>query len=235
MPTTILDGETYEQALARRMAEEAAFDAQLAMKEHTMPTPTRTITIPAREDHDGHAAMTITVPWVCLQCGGPRGEPHQAISYDGSRGLTVDVWTNPCGHVEKYSKVRAALAYQEQPPTNPYLIALAQVQLHHGTSGQAALAKAILSLYNDVYSFAMGEILAPLDTHYTRIVLDIMTEYAHHGETAELRQAGEWCYQNFPRLREQAVAMHEARSALREQWAREREEENRRLYPEEYR
>lgn len=29
-----------------------------------------------------------------------------AISYDGSRRLACDGWTNPCGHVDTYAAVR---------------------------------------------------------------------------------------------------------------------------------
>lgn len=70
---------------------------------------TRTVTIPARIEHDGYHALTVTLPWVCLVCGAPRGEPYDTISYDGSRRLHVQGWINPCGHIEKYADVRAAL------------------------------------------------------------------------------------------------------------------------------
>lgn len=40
MPTTLLDGETWEQAYARRFAEEAAIDAEIAEK--AMPEHKRT-------------------------------------------------------------------------------------------------------------------------------------------------------------------------------------------------
>lgn len=79
-----------------------------------VPAPRRrTVTIPARAEHDGYAAVRVTVPWVCPQCGGPRGEPFKTISYDGSRMLDVDGWRNPCGHLDLYSDVRAEAA--EQP------------------------------------------------------------------------------------------------------------------------
>lgn len=71
---------------------------------------TRTVTIPARAEHDGFDAIRVTLPWVCLHCGGPRGEPFETVSWDGSRTLAVHGWSNPCGHVEKYSEVRAASA-----------------------------------------------------------------------------------------------------------------------------
>ncbi len=68
---------------------------------------TRTVTIPARVEHAGYDAMQVTLPWVCPECHGPRGEPEKGFSYDGSRRLSVDVWKNPCGHVDLYSRIRA--------------------------------------------------------------------------------------------------------------------------------
>ena len=35
------------------------------------------------------------------------GRLRAAISYDGSRRLNCDGWSNPCGHVDYYSAVRA--------------------------------------------------------------------------------------------------------------------------------
>lgn len=70
---------------------------------------TRTVVIPAREEHEGRYRLTVTIPWHCLICGGRRGEPQSMFSYDGSRRLVVDGWTNPCGHVESYTLVRNSL------------------------------------------------------------------------------------------------------------------------------
>lgn len=107
--------------------------------------------------------------------------------------------------------------------TSPYLDALELVKKHPGTSGQAALAKCILSLYNYNHAFSIGDILAPLDDRYTACVLSITQEYARIGENAELRKAGEWVYENFPGLIELSRAMSEARSEVRARWARESE------------
>lgn len=74
----------------------------------------REITIPECEEHEGVYATRIFVEWVCLHCGGPRGEPFETISYDGSRRLGVSGWRNPCGHIEKYSEVRAASAARRE-------------------------------------------------------------------------------------------------------------------------
>lgn len=119
--------------------------------------------------------------------------------------------------------------------TNPYLAGLELVKIHSGTSGQTALAKCILSLYNDAHSYSIGEILGPLDSRYTAVVLAMVNEYAQHGETPELRQAGEWCVEQFPGLLEMTQAMYAARADVRRKWDAEREAENRRLYPDEYR
>lgn len=74
----------------------------------------RTVTIPGCVEHEGLLAITVTLPWTCLHCGGPRGEPVDTISYDGSRRLGVHGWTNPCGHIEKYSEIREWLRKQRE-------------------------------------------------------------------------------------------------------------------------
>lgn len=66
----------------------------------------KTVTIPARDEHDGIWSRIVTLRWVCPICGGQRGEPFESVSYDGSRRLHVHSWHNPCGHVDKYSSVR---------------------------------------------------------------------------------------------------------------------------------
>lgn len=79
-------------------------------------TVSRVITIPACEEHAGVASMTFLTPWVCLECGQPRGEPFRTTSWDGSCRLSVHGWVNPCGHVEKYSRVREAHARRHLGP-----------------------------------------------------------------------------------------------------------------------
>ncbi|QNH52259.1 hypothetical protein HWI77_05745 [Acinetobacter venetianus] len=75
------------------------------------------VTIPAVAEHAGcyQKRMTVMLPWVCIHCGGPRGEVRQGMSYDGSRRMQVDMWDNPCGHVEKYADVRVfVVKYRDQ-------------------------------------------------------------------------------------------------------------------------
>lgn len=115
--------------------------------------------------------------------------------------------------------------------SNPYLAGLELVKQNYGTSGQSALAKCILSLYNRENAFSIGEVLGPLDATYTETVFAMLNEYVRNGETEELREAGRWVCENFPRLIELSNAMSDVRAKLRREWDRQHEEEMRRLYP----
>lgn len=66
----------------------------------------RIVQIPACDSHDGWASVRVPLLWVCPRCGGPRGETFRTLSFDGSRRLACDGWTNPCGHVDLYASVR---------------------------------------------------------------------------------------------------------------------------------
>lgn len=64
-----------------------------------------TVTIPACIEHEGYQKITVRLIWRCPVCGEPRGTISTVESYDGSRKLSCDGWINPCGHVDKYTKV----------------------------------------------------------------------------------------------------------------------------------
>ncbi|WP_293003338.1 hypothetical protein [Mycobacterium sp.] len=86
-----------------------------------MPTtnaayPTRAVSIPRRDAHDGIHIMSVTLPWRCPHCGGPRGQVFRTISYDGSRRLACDGWKNPCGHIDFYAAVRHEANILATPP-----------------------------------------------------------------------------------------------------------------------
>ena len=98
----------------------------MSTTQHVNPTEHRTVRIPGSTDHAGHHLITVTVRWACPVCGGPRGDIHPAISYDGSRRLTCDGWTNPCRHLDTYASARLEAAAhpasgpgaQQLPPTD---------------------------------------------------------------------------------------------------------------------
>lgn len=73
----------------------------------TTQAEARTVEVPGSDDHGGTHRIKVTLSWVCPRCGGPRGEVHRVVSYDGSRRMEVDGWDNPCGHIDLYSDVRA--------------------------------------------------------------------------------------------------------------------------------
>jgi hypothetical protein len=77
--------------------------------------PMLTVDLPSGPDcfvDGGHRprlhAISVTIPWVCRVCGGPRNAPWRDWSYDGSHKILVHGWDSPCGHVELYPDVLAA-------------------------------------------------------------------------------------------------------------------------------
>lgn len=94
------DGETADKNAHSTESSTNAYPAP------TRAAARRTVRIPASANHDGFGLLTVTLFWTCPVCGGPRGEPHDARSYDGSRILHCDGWRNPCGHIDYYDDVR---------------------------------------------------------------------------------------------------------------------------------
>lgn len=85
-----------------------------------MSTPTRRVRV-IETVHGKAWPTSVEVPWVCSKCGGPRGEPKEATRQlwtmdHRRRTLTVDDWSNPCGHHESSRDVldqHAAFAAEE--------------------------------------------------------------------------------------------------------------------------
>jgi len=77
------------------------------------------VMIPACSQHAGFEWNRITaeIADTCPQCGGPRGEPFNGFSFDGSRRLVVSQWNNPCGHVDYYEDVRQEIIDQTTTKT----------------------------------------------------------------------------------------------------------------------
>jgi hypothetical protein len=68
------------------------------------------VEVPACNEHQGTFATKVRIRWACPACGRLRGRVFRGLSWDGSRRLPVDCWVNPCGHIDKYDKVRAEAA-----------------------------------------------------------------------------------------------------------------------------
>jgi hypothetical protein len=65
------------------------------------------VVIPTRRNRKGHASELAVreVPWVCPECGGPRGEPELKAppfiqSIPKYMQTMRHVWLNPCGHYD---------------------------------------------------------------------------------------------------------------------------------------
>jgi hypothetical protein len=57
---------------------------------------------------NGHGNIplhTVTVAWICPQCGGPRGEPTLTGRCEDGQFYEFHVWHNPCGHLDKHCAV----------------------------------------------------------------------------------------------------------------------------------
>jgi hypothetical protein len=48
---------------------------------------------------------TVTIKTRCPVCGGPRGKPAPVLRGAYGRTHEIDVWSNPCGHVDLNSDV----------------------------------------------------------------------------------------------------------------------------------
>ena len=76
---------------------------------------------------------TVTIPASCPTCGGVRGIPSMHRQYEGGEWFLVDVWTNPCGHLDMYDDVireaAATLPTQHADPSVHTLAVLATTDL----------------------------------------------------------------------------------------------------------
>lgn len=53
----------------------------------------------------GGRPVTVKIADTCPVCGGPRGELRWQTFCEDGEWFTVNVWTNACGHVDKYTDV----------------------------------------------------------------------------------------------------------------------------------
>lgn len=63
-----------------------------------------------RFDSWGHGltraiVRSVTIADTCPVCGGPRGTARNANQCDDGEFYSVDVWDNPCGHIDHYNAV----------------------------------------------------------------------------------------------------------------------------------
>lgn len=73
---------------------------------------------------------------------------------------------------------------------NAYRKALTYISTNPGTSSALGLSKLILSLYNRVHPFSLGECVFGFDEARTEMAGHMIAEYLNHGETPELLEVG---------------------------------------------
>lgn len=63
-------------------------------------------------DHSGRGSnrrysqvVTVEIADACPVCGSPRGRPRPYRGSGNGEPYEVDVWDNPCGHVDQYATV----------------------------------------------------------------------------------------------------------------------------------
>ncbi|MEZ3180349.1 hypothetical protein KYY02_17140 [Streptomyces pimonensis] len=80
------------------------------MKPSSQTTGTITVRVCDRgtgRDYVGVRIRKVTISDRCPQCGGPRGVDtiRNHNFHEDGEWLSVDRWTNPCGHIDMYSAV----------------------------------------------------------------------------------------------------------------------------------
>lgn len=79
----------------------------------------RTVTIMYRNSWSGgdgwtYYPVTVTIAATCPVCGEPRGTPTRRLFCEDGEWYDLDVWENPCGHLDRYQDV-----YAEAKHANP--------------------------------------------------------------------------------------------------------------------
>lgn len=94
-------------------------------RDEIAPAVPTTMAVRVRHDGDGPGyegvgILTVTVDTACPRCGAPRGfdtiRPH-VFRHDGET-FEVDVWDNPCGHVDLYPDVVAEARGRDRQRTH---------------------------------------------------------------------------------------------------------------------
>lgn len=86
-------------------------------------TPTMTVIVRDRKTEGAYwgsngpwspVLKTVTIDAICPQCGGPRGEISGMNQFEDGVSFHVNVWKNPCGHIDYYPAVLAEAKEREQ-------------------------------------------------------------------------------------------------------------------------
>lgn len=105
----------------------------------------------------------------------------------------------------------------------PYHEAMIVMSRNYGTGSSAGMAKLILSLYNAIHSFSLGECLDTFDRDNRDLAIRMIQYYVANGEDEALREVGREVYEKWPKLIELSNAASDAKAEVRQRWRREEE------------
>lgn len=105
----------------------------------------------------------------------------------------------------------------------PYQEAMLVMKQNFGTGSAAGMAKLILSLYNAIHSFSLGECLDSFDRDNRDLAVRMIQYYVANGEDEALREVGREVYEKWPNLIELSNAASDAKAEVRQRWSREEE------------
>lgn len=98
---------TLDEILQSENEKQMTLDDFISSEEELEKTRNiKEVELPASEHHQGLYTVKVKLRWSCPICGKTRGNVERVRSYDGSLRLTCDGWNNPCGHVDRYDKLR---------------------------------------------------------------------------------------------------------------------------------
>lgn len=109
---------------------------------------------------------------------------------------------------------------------SPYREALDWINRHPGTGSASSLAKLILSLWNRECAFSFRECISNLDGNLTGLAVQMAGYFAQHGEDRELVDVGHEVCWRYPGLWDLGQAAEQAKHALRQQWAAQKDDED---------
>ena len=79
-----------------------------------------TVLVVVRKDTILPSIRELTVPWLCLTCRGPRGEPFGHNFMEDGESYYCHRWDNPCGHTDSYVDVIKEYEHAEDAKSRLY-------------------------------------------------------------------------------------------------------------------
>lgn len=175
----------------------------VAGDEPVPPMPDRmTVRVCDRGDgreYVGVCIVTVTISTLCPVCGGPRGwdTVRNHNFHEDGEWLSVDRWTNPCGHLDMYAAVLREARTRQLPPP----IATAEDAGEQHEDGDVLVehpAVALLRTAPGPHAKQAAQLLA--DNGYAEIADSVFAEIRARKGHMSAKQATDWLASLLPPL-----------------------------------